>query len=167
MASGVNGSATAGVLTNAFQDSGTSKYVSVDASSVYYFEAYVPVAKAASATNGQWQLGVLYQDTSGSNLTPTAMYTALNAWSATTVETSVTSTTANTAISIGTASTGATTRWIRLIGYITTTSTAGRLSIGFSQSVNASSGNPSTGSNAYLAVYKLNTATTSLSGSWV
>jgi hypothetical protein len=165
---GVSGSATGGTMTNAFQDSGTPKYILVDSASVYYFEAYFPIQKAASTAASSWQVSVIYQDTSGTSLTPVYMYTAVNAWTNGTVETSVTSASANTAISFGSSGTTAVTRLMRLVGYITTnSSTAGRMSIGFGQSANASSGTPSTGANAFIAVYKMSTGSDSRVGNWV
>ena len=167
---GVNGSATGGTMTNAFQDTGTPKYILVDAASVYYYEAYFPITKTASTSAGSWQVSVIYQDTSGASLTPSSIYTAVNVWYSSAVETSVTSPSANTAISFGTAGTGAATRWMRLVGYITThASTAGRMSIGFGQSQNYSSGTPSTpstGANAFIAVYKMSTAASERVGNW-
>lgn len=164
---GVSGSATGGTMTNAFQDTGTPKYILVDASSVYYFEAYFPITKAASSTNAQWSVSVIYQDTSGTSITPAYMYTAVNAWTNGTIEGTATSTSVNTAISFGTGGTTAVTRVMRLVGYITTnSSTAGRMSIGFGQSANASSGTPSTGANAFIAVYKMSTAASERVGNW-
>ena len=155
LAYGVSGSGTANTITNAFND----MFVPLDPQSVYYFEAYIPITKTASASSGNWLLSFLYQNIdTGANISPQSFYTAINTWYAGGVDTTTTTYLVNSNISIGTATTAATTRYTRIIGYlITNLTTQGKFSIGFGQSRNANDGGVcETKENAYISVYKTN-----------
>jgi hypothetical protein len=160
----VTGSATGGTMTSAF-GAVTPQYVTLEASSTYFFDAYLPIAKASSTVSGQWQVSVMYLDaSSGATISPTSMVVTAQVWSTTASETGATIVATNTATSLGTATTSAVTRYLRVNGTIVTSSTVPKISVGFGQSQNALSGSPTTNNNS-ISVYKLTSATT-LGGAW-
>lgn len=160
----VTGSATGGTMTSAF-GAVTPQYVTLEASSTYFFDAYLPIAKASSTASGQWQVSVMYLDaSSGATISPTSMVVTAQVWSTTASETGATIVATNTATSLGTATTSAVTRYLRVNGTIVTSSTVPKISVGFGQSQNALSGFPTTNNNS-ISVYKL-TSATALGGAW-
>ena len=168
MTTTVNGSATAGVMTSAFQSSGVDKYISLDASTSYYFEAFIPLSKAASATASTLQFSLIYLNAStGATTTPAGCYIPYVLVSTSASESSGTfyQNGLNVVTAIGNSSASAITRYLRIVGYILTSSTAAKMTIGFGQSLNATSGTPSTVNN-YISVYKLTTSSTTLNGAW-
>lgn len=168
----INGSATAGATTNMFQTNvtsgvGTPKFVSMDSASVYYYETYYVINKAAGAS-GQFQMRVLYQDTGGTSINPVSSYVNMNIWYSGGTETSVGSGLFNSNINFATATTTADTRWVRAQGYVVTNATtAGKFSLGFSQSGTPTSPGVPTISSAALFVYKENINSGTFSGAWV
>lgn len=169
MTSAITGSTTAGTVTSAFQSSGTDKYVSLDASSAYYFEAFMPIVKAASTTASAFRIYLIYKNAStGADIQPSALYMSWICLTGAAVDLSGTiyGTGVNTATSVTSTNTGTLTRYLRVVGYLLTNTTAAKMTIGFDQSVNASSGAPTT-TNNYMSVYKLTTSSTTLNGAWV
>lgn len=168
----INGSATAGATTNMFQTNvtsgaGTPKFVSMDSASVYYYETYYVINKAAGAS-GQFQMRVLYQDTGGTSINPVSSYVNMNIWYSGGTETSVGSGLFNSNINFATATTTADTRWVRAQGFVVTNATtAGKFSLGFSQSGTPTSPGVPTISSAALFVYKENINSGTFSGAWV
>jgi hypothetical protein len=176
LATTVNGSTTGGTMTNVFQDSivsgvGTPRYITIDNSSQYYIEYYITLAKDASASSGFWNTSILYQTSGGTATTPSSIYSVNTSWNSSTIDSTVSTASGgviNVGVNLGTAGTTAGTKFIRGYAYLTTGATSGgRMSLGFGQSQNATGTGPTT-SAAWMAVYKLNsTTTTTLSGTWV
>ena len=170
----INGSATADVMTSAFQSSGADRYITLQASSSYYVEVFIPFSKAASASASAFRASVIYKNAStGADITPSALYFAWNTVSSSAADLSgvIYATTAsgnngvNSIVSVTGTNAGTLTRYLRAVGYIFTGATVPKFTIGFAQSVAPSSGVP-TVSNTYIAVYKLTTSSATMNGAW-
>jgi len=170
----ISGSATADVMTSVFQSSGTDKYVTLQASSSYYVEVFIPFSKAASASTSTFRMSVIYKNAStGADITPSGLYFPWNTVTSAGADLSGTiyATTAsgnngaNSIVSVTNTSAGILNRYLRAVGYIFTGATVPKFTIGFAQSVAPSSGVP-TVSNTYIAVYKLTTSSATMNGAW-
>jgi hypothetical protein len=171
-ATGAMGISYAQLLTSATTGSGTtltaiypsgSSAIALEANTAYFFEAFLSLTKAASATSGNWRIGLGF-----SNLQQSLHYQATltsNSATAAAIQASTNSTSAS--LDLGTAGTNSVTGLIRYSGFFkSNATTGGTLTPQFAQSATPSSGNPTANSTSYFRLVPYSTNYPIISGNW-